>query len=186
MIPIDADTGRSARRSSRVRTPGFRCGSSPVSSSTAPGGAREVLERRRAAERRKLLARGAVAQLGLVAEGEQRLAAARGRARARDLQHLVDRQVRALAAPRRRRERAVVADVAAELRQRDEHLRRVRDEPVARASRTASRLAEQLVRRQREQLQAVSARRGSLRHRQRFRSILDPGYASVVEAATTG
>ena len=35
IAPIDALTGRRARRSSRVSTPGFRCGSSPVSSSTA-------------------------------------------------------------------------------------------------------------------------------------------------------
>ena len=36
MIPIDAATGRSATSSSRVITPGFRCGSSPVSSRTRP------------------------------------------------------------------------------------------------------------------------------------------------------
>ena len=35
MIPIDAETGRSAAKSSVVSTPGFRCGSSPVSSRTA-------------------------------------------------------------------------------------------------------------------------------------------------------
>ena len=35
MIPIDAETGRSAAISSRVITPGLRCGSSPVSSSTS-------------------------------------------------------------------------------------------------------------------------------------------------------
>ena len=36
MIPIEADTGRSSSSSSRLITPGFRCGSSPVSSSTRP------------------------------------------------------------------------------------------------------------------------------------------------------
>ena len=35
MSPIEAETGRSARTSASVSTPGFRCGSSPVSSSTA-------------------------------------------------------------------------------------------------------------------------------------------------------
>ena len=35
MIPIEAETGRSATSSSRVITPGLRCGSSPVSSSTS-------------------------------------------------------------------------------------------------------------------------------------------------------
>jgi hypothetical protein len=35
MIPIDADTGRSASSSARDITPGFRCGRRPVSSSTS-------------------------------------------------------------------------------------------------------------------------------------------------------
>src|SRR5439155_14589139 len=60
---------------------------------------------------------------------------------ARDGQHLVRGQVRALAAARRRSEGAVVADVAAELRQRDEDLRRVRDEePGAGGAEPARRL----------------------------------------------
>ena len=83
----------------------------------------DVVERRLTSERFKLFARSAVAQLGLVAEGEQRLAAAGGGAGASDREHLLDRHVRALAAPGRVRERAVVADVAAELRQWDEDLR---------------------------------------------------------------
>ncbi len=125
------------------------------------GGAGEVLQRRRAAERRQLLARRAVAQLRLVAEREQRLAAAGGGAGAGDLQHLVERQVRALAALRRRRERAVVADVAAELRQRDEDLRRVRDEPAAAAVADGARLRAQLVERRRQELADLHG--GSLR-----------------------
>jgi len=92
------------------------------------GGAREVLERRRAAELGELVARRAVPQLGLVAEREERLAAARGRAGRSDLDHLVDREVGAFAPAGRRGERAVVAHVTAELRQRDEHFRRVGDE----------------------------------------------------------
>ena len=45
------------------------------------------------AERRKCLARGAVAQLGLVAEREQRLGAAGGCAGAGDGEHLLGREV---------------------------------------------------------------------------------------------
>ncbi len=91
----------------------------------------EVLESRLAAERAELLARGLVAELGLVAEREERLAAAGGSASARDLQHLFLGHERPLAAPRRACERAVAADVAAERRQRDEDLRRVGDERPA-------------------------------------------------------
>ena len=126
------------------------------------GGAGEVLERRRAPELRQLLAGGAVPQLRLVAEREQRLAAAGGGSGAGDLQHLVEGQVRALAPLRRRRERAVVADVAAELRQRDEDLRRVRDEAAAAAVADGPRLGAQLVERGRQELarfHGVSLRR---------------------------
>ena len=103
----------------------------------APG---EVLERRRAPERRELVARRPVPRLGPVAEREERLGAAGRPARARDLEHLVLGEVRALAASGRPRERAVAADVAAEHRQRNEDLRRIGDErPVPRArSRRAS------------------------------------------------
>ena len=106
-----------------------------------PGAALEVLDRRLAAELRELVPRRAVAELRLVAEGEERLAAAGGRARPGDLEHLFLGHVRPLAAPRRPREGAVVADVPAELRQRDEDLRRVGDAcavPAARASAQSS------------------------------------------------
>src|SRR5581483_3859542 len=97
-----------------------------------PRAAREVLERRLATERRELLARDAVAKLRLVPQREQRLAAAGRGAGAGDCEHLFLRHVRPLASLRRARERAVAADVAAELRQRNEDLRRVGDEtPVA-------------------------------------------------------
>ena len=145
MIPIEAETGRSAASSSRVITPGFRCGSRPVSSSTSRAHAAEVLERRLAAERAQLVARDLVAELRLVAEREERLGAAGRRARARDREHLVGGQVRALAAARRPGERAVAADVAAERRQRDEDLRRVGDEPAAAAP--LARRREQIVER---------------------------------------
>ena len=149
MIPIEAETGRSAASSSRVITPGFRCGSSPVSSSTSLATRprySSVVSQPSAAQ---LLARDPVAQLGLVAEREERLGAAGRGAGARDREHLVLGQVRALAAPRRPRERAVAADVAAERRQRDEDLRRVGDEPAA--APPPARRREQVVERRVEQ-----------------------------------
>src|SRR5262245_26694935 len=87
------------------------------------GAVREVLDRRAEPEPRELLAGGAVAELRLVAEREQRLAAACALPRTRYLEHLVHGQIRPFPAPRRPCERAVVADVAAELRQRHEDLR---------------------------------------------------------------
>ena len=93
-----------------------------------PRAAREVLERRLAAELAELVARDLVSELRLVPEREERLAAAGGGAGARDVQHLFFGHVRALAPPRRPREGAVAADVAAERRQRDEDLGRVGDE----------------------------------------------------------
>jgi hypothetical protein len=113
------------------------------------GGAAEILDRRRATQRPQLLARGAVAKLRLIAQREQRFATAGGGAGARQLEHLVQRHVGALAAPRRTRERAVVADVAAELGQRDEQLWRERDQALAAQP---ARLRQQLVGRGREQL----------------------------------
>ena len=109
-----------------------------------PRAALEVLERRLAAERAQLLARDLVAQLRLVAEREERLVAAGRRARARDREHLLLGHERALAASRRPRERAVAAHVAAERRERDEDLRRVRDE---RPRSQTTRLREQLLER---------------------------------------
>ena len=114
-----------------------------------PRAALEVLERRSAAERAQLFARDLVAQLGLVAEREERLAAAGGCACARDREHFFLRHERALAAPRRPREGAVAADVAAERRQRDEDLRRVGDE---RSGAQSPRLHEQLLERRGEKV----------------------------------
>ncbi len=142
IIPIEAATGRRAPRSRAASsTPGLRCGRSAVSSSTARAAAARYSSVEAIAERGELLARRAVAQLGLVAEREEGLAAAGLLARAREREHLVDRQVGPLAAARRPRERAVVADVAAELRQRDEDLRAVgheRSRAGARAARAPS------------------------------------------------
>ena len=63
-----------------------------------------------------------------VAEGEQRLLAAHRRTGSGDLQHLVGRQERSLDLAGHRHERAVVAAVAAQPGERDEHLARVRDD----------------------------------------------------------
>ena len=78
------------------------------------------------AEFGQLNACGLVAQLGLVAEGEERLATPGGLALLGQRDDLVRGQVRALTFFRWLREGAVVADVAAQHRQRDEDLGRVR------------------------------------------------------------
>ena len=83
---------------------------------------REIVERRGIAHRRERLGGGLPLQLGLVAQGEQRLGAAGRLARARDLEHLLGREIGRLAAPRRMHEGAVAAGVAAEMGQRNEHL----------------------------------------------------------------
>ena len=110
---------------------------------------REVLERRLAAERTQLIARDLVAQLGLVPEREERFATACSRAGARDRQHFVLGKERSLAASRRPRERAVAANVSAERRQRDEDLRRVRDEE---AEPQTTGLREQVLERRRDEI----------------------------------
>ena len=109
----------------------------------------EVLDRRLAAERAQLLARDLVAQLGLVAEREERLAATGRRTCASDREHLVLGHERPFAAARRSRKRAVAADVAAQRRQRDEDLRRVGDE---RPRPQPPRLGEELVERRGEEI----------------------------------
>ncbi len=93
-----------------------------------PRAPREVLQGRLAAEHAQLLARDLVAQLGLVAEREERLPAARSRTGAGNAEHLLLGHERPLTAPRWAGKRAVAAHVAAQRRQRDEDLRRVRDE----------------------------------------------------------
>ena len=95
-----------------------------------PGHLGEVGEGGFVAERRKLLARRAVAQFRLVAECEQCLMAARIGAGTGNGQNLVAVEINAFALPRRLGEGAVVADVAAELGQRNEDLARVRHQPA--------------------------------------------------------
>ena len=93
----------------------------------------EILDGGGVAQRRQRIARRLVAQLRLVAQGEQRLGAARRLAGAGDGEHLVGRQVGRLAGPRPLGEGAVVADVAAQVGQRNEDLARIRDQPAVAA-----------------------------------------------------
>ena len=99
----------------------------------------QIVERRFVAEFGQRLPRRAVAPFRLVAQGEQRLLAAGRCARPRNIQHLLRRHVGGFAPARRLREGAVMADVAAEMRQRDEHLARIADprpvQPVAQSRR---------------------------------------------------
>ena len=83
---------------------------------------RQIVERRGVAHRRELLGGRLPLELGLVAQGEQRLGAAGGLACARDLEHLLGRQIGRLAALGRMHEGAVAAVVAAQMRERNEHL----------------------------------------------------------------
>ena len=88
----------------------------------------------------KLVARLRVAQLRLVAEREQRLLAAGAAPATAIVEHLVDaRDTARSPAPRRMGERAIMADVAAKLRQRNEDLARIGDEVAMR--RVATRAA---------------------------------------------
>jgi hypothetical protein len=113
MIPCDTETLRSASRSSAIQEAGVEMRQQPGFLEHQPGHLGEVGERGFVAERRQLLARRAVAQLRLVAQGEQRLVTARLGAGAGDFEHLVAVEIDPLAAARRMGEGAVVADVAA-------------------------------------------------------------------------
>ncbi len=122
MMPCETETLRRRASQASSITPGLRCGSRPVSRKHQGGRGFQVREGGVDTERGQRLAGGGVAQLGLVAEREQRLLAARGLAGAGDLEHGVGREEVRLARVGRAREGAVVAHVAAEPRQRDEHL----------------------------------------------------------------
>ena len=87
----------------------------------------EIIERRGMAELVQRLARGAVAQLRLVAEREQRLAAAGARTGLRNRQHVFGCQIGSGCPPGRLREGAVVAGIAAELGERNEDFPGIRD-----------------------------------------------------------
>src|SRR5262245_795053 len=91
-------------------------------------GLREIRQRRAMSEASELIGRGSVAQLRLVAEREQCLLAACGMTRLRDGKHFIEGQIRPLALARRLSKRAVMANVAAKLRQRNKNLAGIRDD----------------------------------------------------------
>ena len=76
------------------------------------GGLCQIGERRRVAQRGERVARGVVARFRPVAERKQCLAASHPLAAARDLQHLIERQIGVAGARGRGRESAVMAYVA--------------------------------------------------------------------------
>ena len=85
----------------------------------------EIVDRGFVSERVERFARGAVAKLRLVAEREQRLRAAGGRAGAGDRKHLVRGEIGGSPRARPLGEGAIVADVPAKMGERNEHLARV-------------------------------------------------------------
>ena len=87
----------------------------------------KIIDRGFVRERVERLPRGAVAQLRLVAEREQRLRAARRSAGASDRKHFVCGKVGGLPRARALGEGAIVADVSTKMRERNEHLARIRD-----------------------------------------------------------
>ena len=121
-MPWETETLRRRASQASSITPGLRCGNRPVSRSTRAARGFQVPEGGIDTQRGQRLAGGGVAQLRLVAEREQCLLAARGLAGARDLEHGVGREEVRLARVGRAGEGAVVAHVAAEPGQRDEHL----------------------------------------------------------------
>src|ERR1700687_2654768 len=86
----------------------------------------KIGERRGMTELGKVLARDTISELGFIAECEQRLLAACGGSGARNVEHLLQRQIRALPFARTMSERAVMTHVPATLRQWNEHLARIR------------------------------------------------------------
>ena len=93
------------------------------------------------------VARNLVSQLGTFAEREERLVATVRRALLCDCDHLLGREVRVLQPRRGLGERAVAALVAAQHRERDEHLRRIRDARAVLQVAYLARVAQQLVER---------------------------------------
>ena len=107
--------------------PGLACGKRPVSPHHERAHRLEVVDRGRIAEDVKLLASGVVAKLRLVAEREERLRAAGGRACASDREDLVCGKIRGLSRPRPLGESAIVADITTEMGKWNEHLARIRE-----------------------------------------------------------
>src|SRR5438094_473651 len=105
------------------------------------------------------------------------LPAAGRRPRARHLPDLVLAHVGPLAPPRRPREHAVAADVAAELRQRDEDLRGVGDEPAVTELPEPARLARQPLPRLVDELEGLRGGEG-LTHGRSLRMHLHRRYGA--------
>ena len=93
----------------------------------------EIGKCRRMAQFLELAARRRIAQLRLVAEREQRLHAARLGAIAGEAENLVRREIGACALLRRLGEGAIMADVAAQMGERNKNLARIGDEIAMRA-----------------------------------------------------
>ena len=86
----------------------------------------KIVDRGLVPERVERLPRRAVAKLRLVAEREERLRAAGGRARASDREHFVRGKIRGLSRAWPLGESAIMADVPAEMGERNKHLARIR------------------------------------------------------------
>ena len=106
----------------------------------------EIIDRGLVSERVQRLPGGAVAQLRLVAEREKRLRAAGGGSGAGDGEHLVRGQIGRPSRARPLGEGAIMADIPAQMGERNEHLARIRDMAamplVAQASRRVDQLRE--------------------------------------------
>ena len=92
----------------------------------------KVIDRRRITQRIERLARGTISKLGLVTQGKEHLGATCHLGRTRDRKNLIRSQIGRSDGTRGLCKHAVMADVPAELRQRDKHLSRVVNQiPVA-------------------------------------------------------
>ena len=115
-------------------------------------GVEQVFDGRLESEPVERLAGGAIAQLRLVAEGEQRLLAAGRPSGLGDRQHLIRREIGGAVPTRRRGEGAVVAHVAAKPRQWNEHFPRVGNRVSESGVTQPARFRRELVERRREQI----------------------------------
>ena len=146
-MPIDALDVLQARHVLPRHHAGVQVRQQPGLLDDPDGGRPHVLERRGVAARRQPLARVRVAVLGAVAQGEQRLLALLPPARLGDGHDLLGREERGVELGRRLGERAVVTVVAAQHRERDEDLARVRDRAPVTAVAEAGGDPQQLVER---------------------------------------
>ena len=109
----------------RAHQPGVQVGQESGALEHQPGHRLQVGEGGVAAEVGECVAGGAIAVLGAVAQGEQGFLAPRLGTLLRDLQHLLREEIGCIEPARGLREGAVVAHVAAEPGEGDEHLARI-------------------------------------------------------------